>query len=58
MNNCRIRRTGTLACLGVRDGQACPSYSPFPTVISRPILSRIGKLEAMITTAANASIEA
>ena len=38
MNNCRIVRTGTLARLGVRDGQECPSYSPYATAISRSVL--------------------
>ena len=33
MNNCRIRRTGTLARRGRTDGQECPSYSRFATVV-------------------------
>ena len=38
MNNCRIRRTGTPARRCGRDGQECPSYNRFATVVSWPIL--------------------
>ena len=41
MNNCRIRRTGTLARRGRTDGQECPSYNRFATVVSWLILARI-----------------
>ena len=39
MNNCRIRRTGTPARRCGRDGQECPSYNRFATVVSWLILS-------------------